>query len=134
MKNPVNIALGVVGMLMLLAMLFHLFGRGFHSNPDPAHWVVEGGDARRGRHLMVTHGCASCHVIPGIREAKARVGPQLHGFRHQIYIAGRLQNTPENLVRWIHDPEAIDPLTAMPTVAMTEQDARDLAAYLLVQD
>ena len=134
MRKPVNIVMIALTALLLLAMFAHLIGRGFHRHPDPAHWVVEGGDPQRGKGLLVEHGCASCHVIPGIRSARARVGPQLIGIRDQIFLAGRLQNTPENMVRWIHDPEAIDPLTAMPTVEMTEQDARDMAAYLLAQE
>ena len=41
-----------------------------------------------------------------------------------------LPNTPQNLIRWIQNPPAVDPLTAMPNVGVTQADARDIAAYL----
>jgi cytochrome c2 len=125
-----RIALGGLAFLLTLGMLYHLFVRGLERNPVRPEWHVVGGNAQRGRSLMLDHGCISCHVIPGVRAARSRVGPQLLDFRSQIYIAGQLPNTPENLVRWIHDPESIIPGTAMPTTPMSEQDARDLAAYL----
>lgn len=47
-----------------------------------------------------------------------------------MYIAGLLTNTPEHMVRRIMDPPAVDPRTAMPDMDVTEDDARDIAAYL----
>jgi len=48
----------------------------------------------------------------------------------RVYVAGVLNNTPDNLVRWISDPKAIDERTAMPNVGVSESEARDIAAYL----
>lgn len=58
------------------------------------------------------------------------VGPPLRGIASRRLIAGRVANTPEQMVRWIRDPKSIDPLTAMPAVGVGEQDARDMAAHL----
>jgi cytochrome c1 len=33
-------------------------------------------------------------------------------------------------MRWIQDPQAIRPHTAMPNLHVGEEDARDIAAYL----
>jgi cytochrome c1 len=46
-------------------------------------------------------------------------------------IAGSLPNTQDNLVRWIRNPQAIDPHTAMPAMGVSERDALDISAYLL---
>ena len=59
-----------------------------------------------------------------------QVGPPLAGLAARRLIAGRLPNTPENMVRWLRQPRAVDPLTAMPDLEVTEADARDIAAYL----
>ena len=48
----------------------------------------------------------------------------------RAYIAGELTNTPENVVRWIMDPQAIEPGTVMPDLGLTEAEARDVAAHL----
>ncbi len=92
--------------------------------------TVEGGDAKRGVAALQQYGCGGCHVIPGVERADQLVGPPLIGWADRIYIAGRLPNTPENLVQWILDPQAIDPQNAMPNLGVTEAEARDMAAYL----
>ena len=47
-----------------------------------------------------------------------------------MYLAGRVPNTPDNITKWIQHPHAIDDKTAMPETGVTDQDARDIAAYL----
>lgn len=89
------------------------------------------GDPDRGRRLVAGFGCGSCHVIPGISNARGQVGPPLTDFALRHYIAGAALNTPENLTRWLHAPEAVEPGTAMPAVGATVDQARDMAAYLL---
>lgn len=89
-----------------------------------------GGDLREGEAAIAKHGCGSCHTIPGVRRATGRVGPPLTGFSERMYIAGTLANTPENLVRWLKDPPAIEPRTAMPNVGLDDREASDIAAYL----
>jgi len=91
---------------------------------------LAGGDPYRGAVAIRTYGCGSCHTIPGIRGANALVGPPLTGIAERSYIGGVVTNTPENLVRWIMDPPKIDPMTAMPNVGVTYQDAVDIAGYL----
>lgn len=92
--------------------------------------LLTGGDAALGEVRLRQYGCAACHTIPGIAGADARVGPPLSGIAGRMYIAGLLPNNPENLVRWIQDPIAIDSSTAMPDVRVTAEDARHIAAYL----
>jgi len=92
--------------------------------------LVPGGDAARGRRLLWSYGCGECHVIPGAPEADGTVGPPLEAWAARRYIAGTLWNTPENLIRWILDPEGVEPGTAMPDLDVDTADARDMAAYL----
>jgi cytochrome c len=58
------------------------------------------------------------------------VGPPLTTFARRAYIAGQLPNQPENLIRWIQDPQAVEPGTAMPNLRVSPVVARDMAAYL----
>jgi cytochrome c len=88
------------------------------------------GDADRGRTLFSTYGCVACHAIEGVRGADARVGPRLDDLGSQRIIAGVVPNTPEDLARWIMDPPALSPRTAMPNVGVTPEDAADLVAFL----
>lgn len=95
---------------------------------------VEGGDAERGRIVLERYECGVCHVIPGIPAAVGRVGPALDHYAKRPYLAGKFPNEPETLVRWILDAPSMAPQTAMPASAMSQQDARDAAAYLYEAD
>ncbi len=89
-----------------------------------------GGDATRGRAAMRAYGCHACHAVPRMVGDNPSVGPPLEGFGGRAYIAGVLPNTPENLLRWIADPPAVDSLTAMPKLGVTPRDAVDIAEFL----
>jgi cytochrome c1 len=60
----------------------------------------------------------------------ALVGPPLSGIADRSYIAGVLTNSPEHMIQWLRNPQAVDDKTAMPNMNVTEKDARDIAAYL----
>jgi len=92
------------------------------------------GDVAAGRRATERHLCATCHVIPGIVGANHHVGPPLAGVGRRAFIAGVLPNTRENMVRWLLQPQQVDPLSAMPAMGMSEQDARDIAAFLATLD
>ena len=111
------------------ALLFAVAGcTGETATRSP--YRIDIGDSRHGRETIRAVGCGSCHTIPGIRGANGMVGPPLIGWARRTYIAGQLPNTPENLVRWLLNPQAVEPGTAMPVVGLAEQQARDVAAYL----
>ena len=91
---------------------------------------LTGGNAARGKELIRDYGCSSCHEIEGIRGARQQVGPPLNGIASRMYIAGVLANSPSNMRKWIMDPPAVDPQTAMPDLNVSIQDADDISAYL----
>jgi cytochrome c2 len=96
----------------------------------PEHLRVPGGDPERGVAAIERYGCVGCHRIPGVRGSSGHVGPPLTDYARRGYVAGVVPNWPRHLVDWIIDPPAISPRTAMPALGVTEQDARDIAAYL----
>lgn len=95
---------------------------------EPA--IAQAPDAGRGKRAINQYACVTCHSIPGIVGANAPVGPPLKEIGTRGFIAGVLPNTPENMARWIRHPQAVNPRSAMPDLAVTERDARDIAAYL----
>jgi mono/diheme cytochrome c family protein len=99
------------------------------TDPGYAHMVRQA-DAERGRRLLFTYGCGSCHVIPGVRRATGRAGPPLTRWAERHYIAGSLLNTPVNMVRWLMDPPSMEPGTTMPALGVTAEEALDMARYL----
>lgn len=89
-----------------------------------------GGDAARGQLAINQYGCGKCHTIPGIRGAHGVVGPPLAKLGERTIIGGNFPNTPSTLARWVHSPTSMKPKTAMPDLGLTEQQSRDVAAYL----
>jgi cytochrome c len=107
-----------------------LSGCGDSRYHDEAVANMTGGDPARGPALLRSYGCATCHTIRGVVGADGLVGPPLTGIASRAFIAGVLPNAPDNMIRWIRDPRAVDSLTAMPNTGVTPADARDIAAYL----
>lgn len=90
---------------------------------------VAGGDRVRGRELVARYGCSTCHDIPNAPTV-GLVGPPLTNVAQRTYLAGRLPNTPANMMTWIRFPRQIDPETLMPDLGVSERDAADLTAFL----
>ena len=91
---------------------------------------LTGGDPYSGRDKIAKYGCDTCHTIPGIATANATVGPPLTAIARRVYLAGHIQNTPENMMRWIQHPHTYERQTAMPEMGVSPQDSRDIVAYL----
>jgi putative membrane protein len=88
------------------------------------------GNPNEGRRLIAEYGCGSCHDIPGVRGADSLAAPPLTRFSQRSFIGGQLANSPENLARWIENPQEIEPGTAMPNLGVSRAEAQDIAAYL----
>ena len=117
----------------VLAVITAAFAIGLSGCGDDSEHIAQvttGGSARQGAAAIERYGCGSCHIIPGISGAQGRSGDSLAGIADRIYIAGVLQNTPENMMRWIKNPPGVDPKTVMPNLGVTDQDAKDIAGYL----
>jgi cytochrome c len=91
---------------------------------------IDGGDPRLGRQAIRDFGCMSCHSVPGVTGADAWVGPPLDNWANRGIIAGREPNDPETLIAFLLDPKTVDPQTVMPVTGLSEEDARNIAAYL----
>jgi cytochrome c oxidase subunit 2 len=86
--------------------------------------------AKEGETYFQTVGCSGCHAIAGTT-AVGIIGPNLTGLANRPMIAGNvLPNTPQNLARWISDPQAVKPGALMPKLPLTPHEVQALVAYL----
>jgi cytochrome c1 len=88
-------------------------------------------DRRRGRELVIANGCTACHAFPDVAWPRGRLGPSLENFGLQGLIAGQLPSQPGVLMHFVRNAPALVPGSAMPAFPMSDQDARDVTAYLL---
>lgn len=126
------------GVLFGLLIFLVLAGVGFiiyeqvhvRSKQMRAAVAVTDGDPSKAEAALRKYGCVGCHIVPGIAGASGEVGPNLGGIAERVYVAGVISNTPEHLISFIVDPQSIDPKSAMPKTGISEEEARDVAAYL----
>lgn len=92
--------------------------------------IASGVSVERGKRLLDQYQCGSCHAIPGVPAARGAAGPPLEAFGRRSYIAGHIPNREDLLAQWIVDPHAKISTTTMPSMGVSPDDARDMAAYL----
>ncbi len=86
-----------------------------------------GGSTERGKELIETIGCVGCHMVEGIDEKWNKVGN-----RKGTYLTNLGSKVdPDWLVSWLKLPSHYDETTIMPSFRLSDQEANDIASYLL---
>lgn len=79
--------------------------------------------AAQGQQIYEQKTCSVCH--------EHNIGPDLnHLASRDTLAAGVLQNTSENLAKWLANPQAIKPGSHMPSFNLTDQEVQAMVAYL----
>ena len=87
-------------------------------------------NAQKGLALFEQMSCVNCHAIKGTI-ASATFGPDLTHFASRKQLgAGIVANTPENLRRWLRDPQQVKVGVKMPNFKFTEEQVTQLADYI----
>lgn len=132
--RSVPIERSVGGIALVVALLAFAIAIAWKIHAHDLRWsraaATTGGDPVRGESMFIQYGCGACHQLDSVRKASGKVGPPLDGIAVRAMIAGKLPNSPDNLERWIRDPQAITPGTDMPVLHVGERDARDITAFL----
>ena len=100
-------------------------------------WIQEqsrpaqvGNTVSEGQKIFERTACINCHAVAGTA-ANGRFGPDLtHLMSRDTIASGAAPNTPENLRRWIHDPNAIKPGSSMPAMGLSDPDLNAVTSYL----
>ena len=87
------------------------------------------GAAAEGKALYTRSACVGCHAIRGV--SAGALGPDLTHFGSRArFGAGLWPNTGEHVVAWLKDPPALKPGSKMPSLNLSDAEAKALAAYL----
>jgi cytochrome c oxidase subunit 2 len=88
------------------------------------------GLAAEGEGMFMEGACSSCHTINGTKAA-GMSGPNLSHFESRKSIGGKvLENNPENLALWLHDPSKVKPGVLMPNLGLSTEQINALVAFL----
>ncbi|MBX2992747.1 MAG: c-type cytochrome [Bacteroidetes bacterium] len=91
--------------------------------------AYSGGNIQRGKETFETVGCQSCHVVgemTAVREARGTsydIAPELTRVGSKV--------SPDWMYDWIRNPKHFNPTTKMPSLRLTDAEARDVVAYLM---
>ena len=108
---------------------------------DFARWVEQqkrGADtdlsgnptAAEGQTVFMHSACINCHTIAGT-VATGRFGPDLtHLESRETIASGPIENTPENLRRWVADPNEMKPGALMPSMHLNDHDLDVITAFM----
>ncbi len=86
---------------------------------------LAGASSSRGENLFKEKGCRGCHAVEPQDKSVSRRVPHLAGIGVKVSV--------EWLDRWIADPKKYNPATPMPKLELTEEERRDIVAYLAEQ-
>lgn len=95
------------------------------SFPDTKHYPrvgLDGASAQEGERLFTERGCRGCHAVKADEQSASPRVPHLAGIGSKV--------TVEWLDRWIADPKAYNPDTAMPKTTLTDEERHHIVAYL----
>ncbi len=132
-----------------------------NSEPEqPYPTAFQPGSAERGRELVSRLGCLGCHVVKDLESLKKGTtampaaspaeapkeggnGKPLPVFpgAGEVYVGGQTfgpelsrvasKTNADWLYRWLKDPKRFRPKTNMPNLRLSDQEARDIATYLM---
>ena len=97
--------------VVLLAVATSLTAAAIHAQA-PA--LVE-----QGQRAFMNQGCYGCHTVGKVGTP---LGPDLS------HVGAKYR--PDYLSRWLRDPSSVRPSTHMPTLELTDDDVRSIAAFL----
>ena len=97
---------------------------------DQKKAAVDNPELRRARDVFGSLACVNCHTVRGT-PAVGKFGPDLtHLMSRQTLAAGVLRNTPDDLRKWVNDPQQAKPGCFMPSMELTPSELGQVVAYL----
>jgi cytochrome c oxidase subunit 2 len=86
--------------------------------------------AAEGIGVFMEKNCVNCHSIAGLM-TRGRAAPDLtHVGSRTTLASGTLPNTPENLAKWLKNPQSVKKGVRMPDTGLNTDQIKYLTAYL----
>ena len=93
--------------------------------------AVEDSGVQAGRAAFLGQSCVNCHRVRGT-PAQGTYAPDLtHLMSRRTLASGMVENTPENLRRWMADPQQVKPGCLMPAFGLGDRERDEIVRYLL---
>ena len=104
------------------------FARWLANQASPA---VDDPAQSPGKDAFLAQSCINCHRVRGTK-AQGGYAPDLtHLMSRETLAAGEIENTHDELARWVRDPQAIKPGCLMPAFGLSDHDQDLIVRYLM---
>ena len=87
-----------------------------------------GGNVQEGKKLFESVGCQACHVVGDMKKVRETRGTS-YDIAPELSRVGSKVN-PAWIYDWIRNPRHYNPMTKMPNLRLTDNEAKNLVAYL----
>ena len=92
--------------------------------------AVEVPTPMNGKDTFLSLACINCHTVQGVTH-QGGFGPDLtHLMSRDTIASGAAENTPENLTKWLLNPNSIKDGCLMPNMMLTENQVASLVEFL----
>ena len=88
-----------------------------------------GGNAAQGKQLFQSVGCQACHVVGDDVSVRESRGTSHDPAPELTRVASKVN--PDWIMDWVKNPKHYDPATRMPSLRLSDGEARNLVAYLM---
>lgn len=99
---------------------------------DFTSWVSDqkssASSSGQGAQVFLNGPCVACHTIAGTA-AQGKVGPDLTHFASRSWFE-EMDNNPDNLAKWLRDPQGIKHGNDMKIAPLSDQDVQSLVDFL----
>jgi cytochrome c2 len=90
-----------------------------------------GGNAERGKTLFTSVGCLACHALGENTKVRETRGTSYDMAPELTRVGSKV--SADWIYDWIRNPRRYNPTTRMPSLRLSEQEAKDIAAFLSLQ-
>ncbi len=104
-------------------------GKESNFKPMSPRGAYVGGSAVAGKALFESVGCQDCHVVGTMTKVRDARGTS-YDIAPELSKVGSKVN-PDWLYDWVRNPRHYDPQTRMPNLRLTDQEAKNVVAYLM---
>jgi cytochrome c oxidase subunit 2 len=114
-------------LLRVIAQTPNDFEQWAAKEKEPA---VEDPQAATAKATFLSLSCVNCHTVSGT-SARGKFGPDLtHLMTRQTLASNMIVNNPENLKKWVNDPQEMKQGCLMPSFKLTDQELNQVVSYL----
>jgi mono/diheme cytochrome c family protein len=96
---------------------------------ERARGSFEGGSSAQGKLLFETVGCQACHTAGGVATVREARGTSYDIAPELTRVASKV--SPDWIFDWVKNPRHYNVETRMPSLRLTDSEARNIVAYLM---